>query len=348
MQHANQRPGMSKILSIIIPMYNAELYIARCIDSILNQGLDPNAFEIVVMNDGSKDSSPSIVQKYIDNGKPVLLHSHDNVGCDGTRNRGFKYATGRYIYIMDADDYLAYNSLNFLMQRAIEDDLDIIAFDALFTGEDALFEPKEELKTMEKPAITTGKEYLKNHRTTRFETWWFIVKRELLEETGVRFEEGNACSDTYYMLEHFLIAKKVAYYPIEIYRYYDAPTSLTRDKNGYIARMVNDFGKTSVGFSKILLRLKKEEEPIHPQLWNNLTYRRDYYVFFYISLMIRAGYTKDRMNERLQVLKQKDAYPIKNFIGPEYNNVKWKFSNYLFNKKTLLLNLAPMYRKLYP
>lgn len=329
-------------------MYNAEKYIVRCIDSILNQGLDPDTYEILVMNDGSTDSSVKLVQKYIDAGHPVALHSHENVGCDATRNKGFKFATGTYLYIMDADDYLAYNCLNTIMKRALEDNLQIVAFGTLFTSEEAIWEAEKNPAEIEKPEIITGREYLKNHRNTRFETWWFITKRSFLEETGVRFEANNACSDTYYMLEHFLRAKKVVYYPIEVYRYYAAPTSLTRDKNdtkGYIFRMLRDFSQTSVGFSEILLNLKNEEGDIDPQMWDNLTHRRDCYVFYYISLMIQSKLSNTEIGERLEILRKKEAYPIKNFIGPEYNSVKWKFFNFLFNRKSLILNLTPIYRK---
>jgi len=329
-------------------MYNAEKYIERCIESILNQGLDPADYEVLIMNDGSTDSSPEIIQRFIDKGHPIFIHSHENVGCDGTRNKGFKYVTGKYVYIMDSDDYLAYNCLDTIIKRAIEDDLDIVAFQAAFTAKDAWFEAEQKPENIEKPEIITGKEYIKNHRNARYETWWFITKKTFLDETGVRFEQGNACSDTYYMLEHFLKAQRVAYYPIEIYRYYEAPTSLTRDKNeaGYIKRMLHDFGKTSIGFSEILLRLKRNDKNVDPQLWDNLTYRRDSYVFYYISLMIRSDYSKKEISDKLELLKEKEAYPIKNFIGPEYNSPKWKFFNFLFNRKSALLTLAPIYKKM--
>ncbi len=329
-------------------MYNAEIYITRCLDSILNQGLDPKTFEVLVMNDGSTDSSVELVQKYIDAGHPVALHSHENVGCDATRNKGFKFANGTYLYIMDADDYLAYNCLNTIMKRALKDDLQIVAFATLFTGEEALLEAEENPADIKKPEIITGREYLKNHRNTRFETWWFILKRSFLEETGVRFEPDNACSDTYYMLEHFIRAKRVAYYPVRIYRYYAAPTSLTRDKKdkGYIARMFKDFSKTAIGFSEILLRLKDQKDPVDAQMWDNLTHRRDCYVFYNISLMLQGDINKKQMKSQLQLLEEKEAYPIKNFIGPEYNGLKWKFFNFLFNQKSILLSLAPIYKKL--
>ncbi|MGB3774599.1 MAG: glycosyltransferase family 2 protein [Leeuwenhoekiella sp.] len=338
---------MSKSLSIIIPMYNAEKYIARCIDSILNQHLDTDSYEVVIMNDGSTDSSPALVQEYIDAGHPIVLHSHANVGCDGTRNKGFKFATGEYIYIMDADDYLAYDTLKPILKRAFEDNLEIVAFDASFTGKEAWFEAEKNASDIDKPTIITGKEFIKQNRNTRFETWWFILKRSLLESSGVRFEQGNACSDTYYMLEHFLRAERVAYYPIEIYRYYDAPTSLTRAKNDadYIKRMLNDFGKTAVGFSDILIRLKRDDKNLDPRLWDNLTHRRDTYVFHYITMMVRAGYSKAQINEKLKVFKEKDAYPIKNFLGPEFNSPKGKLMNFIYNRKPLLFNLAPIYSK---
>uniref|UniRef100_UPI0004DEE98B hypothetical protein n=1 Tax=Flavimarina sp. Hel_I_48 TaxID=1392488 RepID=UPI0004DEE98B len=186
------------------------------------------------------------------------------------------------------------------------------------------------------------------NRNTRFESWWFITKRSFLDQTGVRFDAHNACSDTFYMLEHFLRAERMAYYPLEIYRYYDAPTSLTRDKKDktYIARMLRDFNKTSIGFSEILLQLKNESGTVDPQLWDNLTHRRDYFVFYYISLMIRGDYSKKEISDQLELLKQKEAYPIKNFIGPEYNSKKWKAFNFIFNRKSLLLNLAPVYKKM--
>ena len=97
-------------------------------------------------------------------------------------------------------------------------------FKEIFTDKDAWFEAEKNPAEIEKPKIITGKEYIKHNRNTRFESWWFFTKRSFLDKTGVRFDPHNACSDTFYMLEHFLRADRIAYYPIEIYRYYDAPT----------------------------------------------------------------------------------------------------------------------------
>lgn len=329
-------------------MYNAEKYIERCLESIFNQGLDPEKYEVIVMNDGSTDHCPQLVQNYLDKGYPVAIYTHKNIGADGSKNKGFKHVKGKFTYLIDADDYLAHNCFDTLLQRGIEDNLDIVAFGAHFTGEEANFKVDKNPKDIVPPRIISGKKFLEEHRDVRFEAWWFMVKTAFLEETGVRFQADNACSDTYYTLEHFLQAERIAYYPIEIYRYYEAPTSLTRDKtdSAYVSRMQNDFRKTSLGFSDILLRLKKQDTAISPQLWDNLTHRRDFFVFYCLSLMIKDNCSKQQINEHIEFLKQKDAYPIKNFIGPEYSSLKWKLFNFIFNQKSFLLKLAPIYRKL--
>lgn len=339
---------MNIALSIIIPMYNAEKYIGRCLNSIFQQGMDPQIYEIHVMNDGSTDRSTKIVQDFIDKGYPIALHSHDNIGADASRNKGFKYATGDFIYLMDADDYLAYDCFNAMLQKGLKDNLQIVSFQALATSEDSNFTVNDKPQDLPEPEITTGKEYLRTHRNARFESWWYFVNRTFLEQTGIRFVADNACSDTYYTLEHFLKAERIVHYPVEVYRYFAAPTSLTRHKDDgkFLRRMFNDFSKTSIGFSEILLNLKEEDQDIDPQLWDNLTHRRDGYVFYYISLMLKSELSKKEIHRRLEELREKEAYPIKNYLGPEYTSLKWKVSNYIFNHESLLTNVAPIYRRL--
>lgn len=87
------------MLSFIIPVYNAEKYISRCIESIL--ALDSSDIEIIVVNDGSQDASRQIIEAY-----PVVLINQENAGVSAARNRGIKAAKGKYIAFVDADDYI--------------------------------------------------------------------------------------------------------------------------------------------------------------------------------------------------------------------------------------------------
>ena len=95
------------VISIIVPVYNAEKYLEECIQSILNQTYP--AIELVLINDGSKDDSRTICEKY-QNGTRVKLINKENGGVQSARTLGLKTATGRYVTFVDADDVLELNT----------------------------------------------------------------------------------------------------------------------------------------------------------------------------------------------------------------------------------------------
>ena len=91
------------LISIIVPAYNVEKYIEKCLDSLLNQTFDD--YQIIVVNDGSTDRTDEIIQqKYLD--KVVYIDKKTNSGLSDTRNVGMKFATGEYIIFVDGDDYV--------------------------------------------------------------------------------------------------------------------------------------------------------------------------------------------------------------------------------------------------
>ena len=91
-------------VSIIVPIYNSEKYMEKCIDSILNQTL--NDIEIILVNDGSTDSSLEIAERYKQRDKRVIIINQINSGPSIARNNGIKIATGKYIGFVDSDDYI--------------------------------------------------------------------------------------------------------------------------------------------------------------------------------------------------------------------------------------------------
>lgn len=95
---------MKPLVSIIVPVYNAEKYISKCIDSIVNQSL--TNIEIILVNDGSKDSSLKILNKYSEKDKRIKVIDKKNSGPGATRNVGIREATGKYIGFVDSDDYI--------------------------------------------------------------------------------------------------------------------------------------------------------------------------------------------------------------------------------------------------
>ena len=120
------------ILSIIVPVYNASNYLHRCIDSLLSQELNEGEYEIILINDGSKDNSLDICNEYKENYPTIFkVLSHDNQGVAFTRNRGIDEAQGDYICFVDSDDYLKPNGYRYLIDNYLEEHIDILSFWAL-------------------------------------------------------------------------------------------------------------------------------------------------------------------------------------------------------------------------
>ena len=94
------------LASVIVPVYNVEKYVAACLDSLVNQTVDFNKIEVVIVNDGTKDSSAQICQRYADKYENVFLYNKENEGLSKTRNYGLDRAHGKYIFYLDSDDTL--------------------------------------------------------------------------------------------------------------------------------------------------------------------------------------------------------------------------------------------------
>lgn len=119
--------NMSKknLITIIIPVYNIEEYIEKCIQSIINQ-FTPDV-EILIINDGSTDHSIERIKKY-ENNETIKILNKKNGGLSSARNYGLKFATGKYVWFVDGDDYIAEDSISCLLELIKNNDYDIISF----------------------------------------------------------------------------------------------------------------------------------------------------------------------------------------------------------------------------
>lgn len=120
---------MGKWLSFIVPVYNAEAYLAECIDSMLRQDMPANKYEIILFDDGSTDRSREIADDYARRHPDTIrVFSHANAGVAETRNAAIKQAQGEYIWFVDSDDKIAENILSTMYRQITHDDLDILSF----------------------------------------------------------------------------------------------------------------------------------------------------------------------------------------------------------------------------
>lgn len=166
-------------VSVIVPVYNAEEYIGATLDSIINQ--DFNSYEIIVVDDGSTDSSPEIIsEKLTKSTADYRIIRQDNAGVSSARNRGMQEATGEYLVFIDADDYVTGNHLSelyngetdFSMVQFIKKENDKLSTPHRFSTESMTCDEfiKKELR-MEMP----------------FNFWQLMYKASIIKENSIRF-----------------------------------------------------------------------------------------------------------------------------------------------------------------
>lgn len=114
----------SDLISVVVPVYNAEEYINRCIDSILIQTYEK--FELIIVDDGSSDDSVHIIEEYVQGDERIKLLRQENAGPDIARGRGVKVARGKYITFVDADDYVEPIMIEELYHKMMQNDCDIV------------------------------------------------------------------------------------------------------------------------------------------------------------------------------------------------------------------------------
>lgn len=119
---------MNKILTIVVPAYNVEKYLKRCIDSCLDQDIPKENYEIIIVNDGSTDNTLRIANELSNHQSNVKVIDQANTGSGGARNTGLKEAQGKYIWFIDSDDYIEKNVLHDLISQAEKHKLDALFF----------------------------------------------------------------------------------------------------------------------------------------------------------------------------------------------------------------------------
>ena len=132
---------MPPLVSIIIPVYNVERYLRKCLDSICGQ--THRNLEILCVNDGSTDGSAAILEEYAARDKRIKIFSQKNAGQGAARNLALNHATGEWVTGVDADDFLAIDAIEYACS-GISDSVDIINFGILVIWENTAVDPAME------------------------------------------------------------------------------------------------------------------------------------------------------------------------------------------------------------
>ena len=217
---------MRPMVSIIVPIYNAEQYLRRCVDSILNQ--EYTDYELLLVNDGSTDASGDICEEYGDRDPRVIVIQKENTGVSDSRNRALDRARGKYLQFLDSDDWITPDATRLFVRAAEEYGCDMVISDFYRVVGERL-SPKGDI---EEEGVLTREEFaahmMENPADFYYGVLWNkLYRRDIVEEHNLRMDTDISwCEDFMFNLEYIRYAKVFYALHAPIYYYVKRKGSL--------------------------------------------------------------------------------------------------------------------------
>ena len=210
-------------LSVIIPVYNVEKYICTCLNSLYSQGLDDKCYEVIIVNDGTKDKSIDVIQDIIRQHNNTIVIEQENQGPWVARNTGMNQASGDYILFLDPDDLLIEGSLKSMIEKALETKTDIIVADFLGMNDEEIDKTKDNPITQKAFTVKekTGEQlFLEDLNPYQCYIWRSLFRRKFLTDNHLTFNPEFYYQDVPFLHICYLKANKCLRTPwlMTIYR----------------------------------------------------------------------------------------------------------------------------------
>lgn len=200
-------------LTIIIPVYNVEQYVEKCIRSCAEQNLASDQYEIIVVNDGSTDNSLEIATNVSEEYPNVSVYSQENKGLSGARNTGVKLAKGDYIWFIDSDDWIEPDCLKRLYDLCSENQLDLLHFQRFVVETD---QSKRQIRYPSTPGVVDGAFLWKNHLVAT-PIQLYMINRRFFIEHKFSFVDRLYHEDSMLLPTMTLAAKRCMVIPDALY-----------------------------------------------------------------------------------------------------------------------------------
>ena len=245
---------MTKV-SVIVPIYNAEKYLTKCIDSLITQSL--KEIEIICIDDYSIDKSVEIIKNYCDlDSRIVPVFLHENKGAANARNIGIEYASGKYIQFVDSDDYLCEDALEKLFVFAENNDCDMCFHKPNIILQETLEVPRGIIGSY--PGVFEGKELLRRFSEEKefFEYACLVFyKSSFLQDNALRFNSIKIGEGGDLIVRALCVANRVTVVDKNYYNYYVNNDSVTHQSNQKILTLLGQIYR----YCNILKIFAKEE-----------------------------------------------------------------------------------------
>lgn len=243
--------NVNDLISVIVPVYNVESYLERCVDSILKQTY--RQLEIILIDDGSTDNSGLICDSYALKDKRIKVIHKENGGLSDARNAGIDYCKGKYVTFVDSDDFLDKTYVAFLYYLIQQGDYQIsICNPKYYFDEDLItsWSGKEIIKEMDNIEALKIMLYQQYYDTS---AWGKLYEKQLF--SSVRFPKGKLFEDLGTIYKIMLISKNVIFSNRELYYYQQRNTSISGEK-------YNERKKDYLEFAEQIFNDVNEEYPV--------------------------------------------------------------------------------------
>lgn len=312
-------------VSIVIPVYNSEKYIARCLDSIINQSLAD--IEIIVLNDGSKDCSEQIIiHDYLKDPR-VVYHKYENSGPGKTRNRGIALATGDYVTFVDSDDFIELDMLDELVHQAKRNNADIVCCGNYHYVEGN--HPIVQVQYKESCVVSIEKigasAFFANHYYNK-SSWAKLYKLDMITKNHIQFATNQMTGeDQFFNYCALICADRIYFSEKVLYHYIKHPTSIMRSYQGnYLSKRIEmiemisnivDQSLRKEAFHKLLATHLLDV--IFMESRNNLKFKKG---FKQLYVSVKSVTSHKHTHELLHLVLYENAYAI----APRTKHIKSK------------------------
>ena len=319
-------------LSIIIPMYNAEKYIADCLDSILKSDLPKGEYEVIIVNDGSKDKGPEIAQNYVSKHEDFRYLTQENQGQSVARNYGIKEAQGEYVWFVDADDKIDARINDILIKIEQLGHPEVFSFYLQYVTEEGKHLTKAFSFSGEYNKLMKGRDAV----TSMFQpssVCVYFIKKSLIDKKHLRFYPGIYHQDSEFSYHMMAYANSVYFseYVPYIYIRHENSVVTSTSKEKVQKKILDD-----IIIAKSFEKLAKEFQENDPEMSGVISKHCQNMIFglAYSLFRNRKTWKPQGINKTVVAkLKEEGLYPLK---GP-FNSWKKKLMSVLLNVERIIV-----------
>ena len=310
-------------LSIIIPVFNAEFFLTKCLNTIYDQKNFNFSFEIIAINDGSTDNSLAILKEFQQKNSNFIVIEKTNGGSGSARNAGLDVAKAKYIWFVDADDFLELNAFENLQNFLFSDnESKTIGFNYFKVNQNNLKTIVNTYDNQSETQFFKGLEYITSNKP--YFLWVMIYENDIIKNNKIRFIENiKNIEDLEFSIRYFSYAQTIIYHNVRLYNYFENSNSTSRSRTREnILKLAFDTIIVHKSLKQFLLKnfLTVKDK-------NNINFVLETSVMGFFYSLLRYNYTKSEVKE----------YYV-NYFENKFLPIKLKTSNFKFYIFKTLVN----------